>query len=59
MNSGSHCPYCGSDIKHKGRIEVVYGVRREYPTTYICGTVTSPNWNPPIKGKQCTENGVK
>jgi hypothetical protein len=52
----AHCPYCGAAVKHPGRIEREYGIPREYPTTYACGTVTSPNWRPPVRGKQCTSS---
>jgi hypothetical protein len=47
------CPYCGAAIKHKGKIGIDYNRERVYPTTYLCGTVTSPNWTPPIRGKEC------
>lgn len=50
------CPYCQAAVKFGPRIEIEYGMKREYPTTYICGTVTSPNWSPPIRGKQCKES---
>ena len=51
------CPYCGSVVKYGPRIETDrWGGKREYPTTYACGTVTSPNWQPPIRGKHCKES---
>ena len=49
------CPYCKAPAKWPPRIENYHGMIREYPTTYECGTVTSPNWSPPIRGKTCTD----
>jgi hypothetical protein len=47
------CPYCKSKKKYPTKFEIRYKEKYEYPTTFICGTVTSPNWAPPIKGKDC------
>jgi hypothetical protein len=47
------CPYCGSLAERPANIEIRYGSKYEYPTTFVCQTVTSPNWSPPIKGKEC------
>jgi hypothetical protein len=47
------CPYCGAAQKYPTHYEMEHGMLREYPTTYKCGTVTSPMWAPPIKGKTC------
>lgn len=50
-----HCPYCGSKPLYPTKIEMRYKQKYEYPTTYVCGTVTSPNWNPPIRGELCKD----
>ena len=48
------CPYCGSEQMYPTRIEEERGQKREYPTTFLCGTITSPNWSPPIRGRVCS-----
>lgn len=55
MKTETKCPYCGSPAKFPTKIEIRYNSPYEYPTTFVCGTVTSPNWNPPIKGENCKE----
>lgn len=47
------CPICGSEALYPTKIEYVYGIKREYPTTFKCGTVSSPHWKPVIRGKDC------
>jgi len=49
MSEIKKCPYCASPQKRPTKIEYEYGVPREYPTEYKCGTVTSPNWDSPLR----------
>ncbi len=52
------CPYCGSPRKYPTKVETRYKMRYEYPTTFSCGTVTSPNWPKkpgPIRGDYCKD----
>jgi hypothetical protein len=51
-----NCPYCGAKKKYPTKFEIRYGAKYEYPTTYTCGTATSPNWGNPVRGKRCIEN---
>lgn len=50
------CPYCNAKPAYPTRVETTAGGRREYPTTFTCGTVTSPDWGPPIRGENCKSN---
>jgi len=47
------CPYCEAQVKKKGRVITEHGAPRTMPTIYMCGTVTSPNWSPPVRGAEC------
>jgi len=49
------CPNCGALDKYPNAPKVTYkyGYPRNLPTTFVCGTTTSPDWAPPIYGKQC------
>lgn len=48
------CPYCGSPVKYPGRPLGRYpGDTYIKPTTFSCGTVTSPHWGPPVRDKNC------
>lgn len=51
----SKCPNCGAPDKYPDKVKVSYdrGYPRNLPTTYTCGTVTSPDWSPPIYGDDC------
>jgi hypothetical protein len=51
------CPNCGAPKKKPARKEMENGQLREYPTVYTCGTITSPNWSPPIFDKNCVRKG--
>lgn len=53
--SNKKCPYCGAGQEHPTKIETRYKQPYECPTTYTCGTVTSPNWAPPVRGKNCSD----
>lgn len=49
------CPNCGAPDKYpeKSKVDHSLGYERITPTTYTCGTTDSPNWSPPIYGKNC------
>ena len=50
-----YCPNCHAPNKYPDKPRVVYyfGTLRNAPTTFTCGTVTSPDWSPPVYGKDC------
>lgn len=48
------CPRCGAPVKHPPKMQGRWQ-DRVGPTTYTCGTVTSPDWAPPIYGKDCNQ----
>jgi hypothetical protein len=45
------CPYCSAPVKHPSRPRSTYGVT---PTTFSCGTTSSPEWSPPVRGRLCS-----
>jgi hypothetical protein len=42
-NLNKKCPFCGAPQKYPTNF-TAYGY--ELPTSYTCGTVTSPRWKP-------------
>ena len=54
----ARCPNCGAPDKYpdKAKTYLHYGQQRNRPTTYTCGTTTSPDWSPPVYGKDCNNN---
>lgn len=55
------CPNCGAPNKYPDKTKVTHehGYPRNRPTTYTCGTVTSPDWSPPIYGKGCIDTNKR
>ena len=49
------CPNCGAPPKYPYKPTKVdyFGTPRNAPTTFACGTVTSPDWSPPVYDKNC------
>lgn len=45
------CPYCNAPVKHASKPRDQWG--RMGPTTFECGTSSSVNWSPPVKGRLC------
>ena len=50
------CPNCGAPQKRPATVERTHSGTRVYPTTYLCGSVDSPNWSPPIISHHCATN---
>lgn len=44
------CPNCGAPDKNpeESKITYVHGQPRNRATTYTCGSMTSPDWSPPL-----------
>ena len=55
------CPNCGAPDKYQDtpKVDRSSGNPRNRPTTYECGTVTSPDWAPPVYGTDCAAGVLK
>lgn len=50
------CPYCGSSVKYALKPRNMYPHDNYMtPTIFQYGTVTSENWSPPVRDKNCIE----
>lgn len=55
LQGNTKCPKCGAPNKYSEKtvLATEYRYPRHRPTTYTCGTTTSPDWAPPVYGKDC------